>query len=252
MREERDSLEALRRILVPTPGGEQIPLEQLADIRYVRGPEMIRAEDTFLTGYVTFDAAKGVGEVEAAEAVKRRIDGALESGELVLPEGVAKPIFAGTYENQVRTKARLVVLVPLALAITFVLMYLQFRRVGTTLLVFSGSLISASGGFILLWLYGQEGFLAIAPFGFDLQEIFQLGEIKVTIAVWVGFLALFGVDTDNGVIMATYLSQRFDGAKPRSRAELRALVIEAAERRVRPCLMTSATTLLALLPVLTS
>ncbi|MCB9706837.1 MAG: efflux RND transporter permease subunit [Myxococcales bacterium] len=252
MREERDSLEALQRILVSAPSGEQIPLEQLASIRYVRGPQMIRAEDTFLTGYVTFDAARGIGEIEAMEAVGRHLDAAIADGSLVIPEGASRPRLAGTYENQVRTQKRLVLLVPLALAITFVLMYLQFRRVGTTLLVFSGSLISASGGFILLWLYGQEWFMAVAPLGFDLQQIFQVAEVKVTVAVWVGFLALFGVDTDNGVIMATYLSQRFRGAAPASRAEVRALVIEAAERRVRPCLMTTATTLIALLPVLTS
>lgn len=251
MREERDSVDALGRILVPAPGGEQIPLEQLARIRYVRGPQMIRAEDTFLTGYVTFDPAKGVGEVEAVEAVKAALERRIAEGSLVVPEGVSYR-FAGTYENQLRTNQRLLILVPLALAITFVLMYLQFRRVGTTMMVFSGSLLSASGGFVLLWLYGQEGFLAIAPLGFDLRAIFQVHEVEVTVAVWVGFLALFGVDTDNGVIMATYLGQRFRGAAPRQAAEIHAMVIEAAERRVRPCLMTTATTLIALLPVLTS
>ena len=251
MREERDSVEALARILVPAPGGEQIPLSQLAQIRYVRGPQMIRAEDTFLTGYVTFDPAKGVGEVEAAEAVKEALDRRIADGSLVVPEGVSFRL-AGAYEDQVRTSRRLRVLVPLALAITFVLMYLQFRRVGTTLMVFSGSLLSASGGFILLWLWGQEWFLAAAPLGFDLRAIFQVHEVAVTVAVWVGFLALFGVDTDNGVIMATYLGQRFRAGAPPRVAAIRAMVIEAAERRVRPCLMTTATTLIALLPVLTA
>jgi Cu(I)/Ag(I) efflux system membrane protein CusA/SilA len=251
MREERDSLDALERILVPAPGGEQLPLGLLAQIRYVRGPQMIRAEDTFLTGYVTFDPAEGFGEVEAAQAVQSRLDGLLSDGELTLPEGVSYR-FAGSYEDQQRANQRLLLLVPLALAITFILMILQLRRVGTTLIVFSGSLLSASGGFFLIWLFGQEWFLAVSPLGFDLREIFQVHELRVTVAVWVGFLALFGVDTDNGVIMATYLGQKFRGAEVHTRAEIRALVIDAAERRVRPCLMTTATTLIALLPVLTS
>ncbi len=251
MREERDSVEALRRVLVPGKAGEQIPLGQLTKIRYVRGPQMIRSEDTFLNSYVTFDAAEGVGDVEAVEAARSLIDEALASGALVLPDGVSYR-FTGTYENQQRSQARLMILVPLALAVIFMLLYLQFRRTSTALMVFSGMALAAAGGFYLLWLYGQPWFADVTPFGIDVRELFRVQDTKMTVAVWVGFLALFGVATDNGVIVATYLTQTFRAAVPRDVAEVRARVVEAGARRVRPCLMTTATTLLALLPVVTS
>ncbi|MCA9688921.1 MAG: efflux RND transporter permease subunit, partial [Myxococcales bacterium] len=251
MREERDEVEALARVLVPGRAGEQIPLSQLVDLRYVRGPQMIRAEDTFLSGYVTWDPAEGVGEVESVEAAKALLERAIEAGELTVPAGVSYR-FAGTYEHQLRSAARLRILVPIALAVIFVLLYLQFRRTGTALMVFSGMALAAAGGFLIIWLYGQPWFLAGAPLGVDARALFQVGETRVTVAVWVGFLALFGVATDNGVIVATYLTQSFRGAPAMTTAELRERVIEAGARRVRPCLMTTATTLLALLPVITS
>jgi Cu(I)/Ag(I) efflux system membrane protein CusA/SilA len=251
MREDRDSVEAIGRVLVPGRAGEQIPLRQLTSIRYVRGPQMIRGEDTFLNAYVTFDPAEGVGEVEAVEVAQKLIDDRIARGELVVPAGVSYR-FTGTYENQLRSQARLLVLVPLALAVIFMLLYLQFRSTSTALMVFSGMLLAAAGGFYLLWLYGQPWFLDASPFDIDLRELFQVRDTRITVAVWVGFLALFGVATDNGVIVATYLTQTFREFRPRDVAQLRARVIEAGHRRVRPCLMTTATTLLALLPVVTS
>ncbi|MBT8467837.1 MAG: efflux RND transporter permease subunit [Deltaproteobacteria bacterium] len=251
MREERDSVEALQRVLVPMSNGGQIPLEQVSDIRYVRGPQLIRSEDTFLNAYVTFDPSEGIGEVESVHAAQGALQQRIESGELVIPAGVSYR-FAGTYENQIRSAKRLMVLVPLALAIIFVLLYLQFRRTTTALMVFAGVALAASGGFLLIWAYGQSWFMNIAPFGVDLRDLFHVGDTRMTVAVWVGFLALFGIATDNGVIVATYLMQLFRGKSPTSMAEVHQLVIEAGQRRVRPCVMTTATTLLALLPVVTS
>jgi len=251
MREERDSVEALRRVRVAGKSGEQIPLEQLAEIRYVRGPQMIRSEDTFLNSYVTFDPAEGVGEVESVEVAQRLLDDAIASGDLVVPAGVSYR-FTGTYESQIRSQKRLLVLVPLALAVIFMLLYLQFRRTTTALMVFSGMLLAAAGGFYIIWLYGQPWFMDVAPFGVDVRDLFRVGDTRLTVAVWVGFLALFGVATDNGVIVATYLTQTFRGFEARSVQEIRERVIEAGARRVRPCVMTTATTLLALLPVVTS
>ncbi len=251
MREERDEVEALRRVMVSGQAGEQVPLEQLVEIRYVRGPQMIRSEDTFLNGYVTWDPADGIGEVESVEAAREFLDAKIAAGELVVPAGVSYR-FAGTYENQQRSQARLSVLVPIALMVIFMLLYLQFRRTSTALMVFSGMLLAAAGGFILIWLYGQPFFLDVAPFGIELRALFHVGTLRMTVAVWVGFLALFGVATDNGVIVATYLTQSFRDVGLLSVAEIRAKVVEAGHRRVRPCLMTTATTLLALLPVITS
>lgn len=251
MREERDSVEALRGILVAGKNGEQVPLEQVADIRYVRGPQMIRSEDTFLTLYVTFDPVEGVGEIESVEAAQAAIAAAIDEGRLEVPDGVSWR-FAGTYENQVRSQKRLKILVPIALAIIFVLLYLQFRRTSIAIIVFSSMALAAAGGFLLLWLYGKPWFLDGHALGIDWRALLAVGDTRLTVAVWVGFLALFGVATDNGVIVATYLNQTFRGRKPESLDDLRTRVIDAGERRVRPCLMTTATTFLALLPVLTS
>jgi copper/silver efflux system protein len=251
MREERDSVEALRGVLVAGRGGEQVPLELLADIRYVRGPQMIRAENTFLNGYVTFDPVRGVGEVEAVEVARARIQESIAAGELEVPAGVSYR-FVGTYENQVRSEKRLMVLIPVALCVIFMVLVLELRGTAAALMVFTGILLAGAGGFVFIWLYGQPWFLDASPLGVDLRRLFQVGEIRMTVAVWVGFLALFAEATDNGVILATYLRQMFQGDAPATIAAVRQRVIEAGERRVRPCVMITATTMLALLPVVTA
>lgn len=251
MREERDSVEALGRVMIPGKSGEQIPLQQLAEFRYVRGPQMIRSEDTFLSAYVTFDPADGVGDVASVEGAQALLAQRIAEGTLVVPDGVSFR-FSGTYENQIRSQKRLSILVPVALAVIFLLLYLQFRRTTTALFVFSGMALAAAGGFYLLWLYGQPWFLDASVFGVDLRALFQVRPTAMTVAVWVGFLGLFGVATDNGVIVAEYLHQSFRDSAARTPTELREKIVEAGARRVRPCVMTTATTLLALLPVITS
>jgi len=171
----------------------------------------------------------------------------IAEGSLSVPAGISYS-FAGSYENQIRASARLRLVLPLALALIFALLYLQFRSSMIALLVFSGVLVAWSGGFLMLWLYGQNWFLGFA----GLRELFHIAPVNLSVAVWVGFLALFGIATDDGVLMATYLRQRFEGERPADRAELRHRVVEGASRRVRPALMTTATTLLALLPILSS
>ena len=104
----------------------------------------------------------------------------------------------------------------------------------------------------MLWLYGQDWFLNTSLFGADLRELFQVRALNLSVAVWVGFLALFGIATDDGVIMATYLKQTFEKDKPRDKQAVIEAVVKAGKRRIRPCLMTTATTTLALIPVLTS
>ena len=104
----------------------------------------------------------------------------------------------------------------------------------------------------MIWLYGQNWFLNFNFFGDNLRELFHIHPINLSVAVWVGFIALFGIATDDGVVMATYLTQTFDRNTPQNKNEIRASVVEAGEKRIRPCLMTTATTILALLPVLTS
>ena len=250
-RELRDELETLGDILVPTPDGRQIPVRELADIKYRRGPQMIKAEDTFLVSYVLFDKKPGYAEVDVVEDSQAFIQRAIDSGELVVPDGVSFE-FAGSYENQVRAAKRMSIVLPLSLGVIFLLLYFQFRSVGITLMVFSGVFVAWGGGFMMLWLYGQDWFMDIAPFGIDLRELFQVRSFNLSIAVWVGFLALFGIATDDGVVMATRIKQSFDEHKPTTIEGVRAATVEGAHLRIRAALMTSATTILALLPVLTS
>jgi Cu(I)/Ag(I) efflux system membrane protein CusA/SilA len=250
-RETRDSIEALENVRLRTPQGAQIPLSSVADISYVRGPQMIKTEDTFLTAYVVFDKHPGWAEVEVVEKAREFLQKQIDAGELVLPSGVSYK-FAGSWENQVRANATLMVVLPLALALIMVILQLQFRRFSTTLLVFSGVVVAWAGGFIMLWLWGQDWFLDFHLLGRSMREVFQVHGYNLSIAVWVGFLALFGIATDDGVVMATYLRQTFDRDRPTTRESVREAVVIAGKRRVRPCLMTTATTLLALLPVLTA
>ncbi len=250
-RELRDSIESLGRILVPAPDGSQIPMEQLAEIKYVRGPQAIKSEDTFLVGYVLFDMKPGYAEVDVVVDCKEYLEAKIKSGEFDLPAGVSYT-FAGSYENQVRSEKKLMVVLPLALFIIFVIIYLQFNSVATTTIIFSGILVSWAGGFIMIWLYSQPWFLNFSMFGVDMRELFQVHPFNLSVAVWVGFLALFGIAAENGIVMAAYLDQTFAKRTPTSRREIIEATMEAAKRRARPCLMTTATTILALIPVLTS
>lgn len=250
-RELRDSIDSIGAISVPTPDGHQIPLIQLAELRYVRGPQVIKSEDTFLTGYVLFDMKTGEGEVEVVEECQAYLEAAIKSGELVIPAGVSYT-FAGSYENQVRSEKKLRVVLPLALFVIFIILYLQFSRVSTTLLVFSGIAVAWAGGFIMIWLYAQPWFLDFSVLGTNLRELFSVHPINLSVAIWVGFIALFGIATDDGVVIATYLDQSFKANPTESVAGIRAATLEAGSRRIRPCLMTTATTILALVPILTS
>ncbi len=251
MREERDSIEAIGRIFVTTPAGEQVPLEQLTTIRYVKVPQVIKSEDTLLTSYVLFDKVKDAAEVEVVEQASAYLDRLVREGVIKLPAGVQYE-FAGSYQNQKRSSDKLQVLVPLALTIVFLILYMQFRRISTALIIFSGVAICIAGGFTLIWLYGRPWFLDFSLFGVSMRNLFQVGTINLSVAVWIGFIALLGIATDAGVVMATYLSQRFRSQPPTTIEEVHERAMEAGSRRVRPCLMTTATTALALLPVISS
>ncbi len=251
MRELRDQIETLDDILVPASDGTQIPLRQLAEIHYVRGPQAIKSENTFLTGYVLFDKVQNYAEVDVIEECRAYLNSKIDSGELVLPKGVSYN-FAGTYENQLRAQKTLSIVIPLALFIIFIILYLQFRSVLTSMMIFSGIIVAWAGGFLMIWAYGQGWFMDINFFGTNLRELFQMHPINLSVAIWVGFLALFGIASDDGVVMCTYLEQSFKKTQPTNRDEIRKAIIAAGNRRIRPCLMTTATTILALIPVLTS
>ncbi len=251
MRELRDNIESLETILVPAPDGKQIPIGQLAEIRYIRGPQAIKSEDTFLIGYVLFDKLDGWAEVDVVQSAQAYLSARIDAGELIIPEGVSYA-FAGSYENQIRSEARMRIILPLALFLIFMILYMQFKRASTSFIVFTGIFVSWAGGFLMVWLYSQEWFLNFSLLGTNLRELFQMGQVNLSVAVWVGFLALFGIASDNGVIICTYLDQRFKQDQPKTVEDIRKATVAAGTRRIRPAMMTVSTTILALLPVLTS
>lgn len=251
MRERRDSPEAMKNIYVSSPDGKQIPLNLLSEIKYMRGPQVIKSEDTFLTGYVLFDKKKDGAETDTVQQAAEYIDEKIKSGELKIPPGVSYS-FSGNYENQIRSEKRLMIVLPLALFVIFIILYLQFNSMITTAMIFAGIMVAWSGGFIMIWLYGLPWFIDFSLLGVNMRDLFQIHPINMSVAIWVGFLALFGIATDDGVIMATYLDQSFTKNHPDSIEKIRELTVQAGKRRVKPCLMTSATTILALIPILTS
>lgn len=212
---------------------------------------MIKSEDTFLVGYVLFDKKDGYSEVEVVEEAERFIDYQISEKKLKIPDGISYK-FSGTYENQQRAEKRLALIIPLALGIILLLLYLQFRSISTSLMIFLGVAMSFSGAFLLLWFYGQDWFFNFDIGGINFRHLFQIKAINLSVAVWVGFVALFGIATDDGVLMGTYLDQFFDQNEPKNIFEVRNSVVQAGTKRITPAIMTSATTIIALLPVLTS
>ena len=250
-RELRDNPSAIANVLVATAGGSQIPLGELVDIQYQKGPQAIKSEETFLVGYVLFDKIEGVAEVEVVNAAQQAINRQINSGALKVPPGINYK-FSGDYQNQVRAERRLSIVVPLVLVIVFLILYFQFKSVSASLMIFTGIAMAFSGGFILIWLYGQSWFADFSFMGANLRDLFQIQPINLSVAVWVGFIALFGIATDDGVLMGTYLDQSFARNRTRSVGEIRNAVVEAGQKRIRPAVMTTSTTLIALLPILTS
>ena len=228
MREIRDDFDMLPRILVPTPAGAQIPIAQVCDIEYTIGPSMIKSEDTLLVGYVTFNTRER-DEVSVVEDADKLVKAKIASGELNLPKGYYIK-WAGQFENQIRANKRLAVLLPICLFVNFFILYIKFRSVATTLFIYFAIPVSLAGGFILLNIFGYN----------------------LSVAVWVGFIALFGIAVDDGVVIATYLDQTFKKRKIKSIQDAREATVQAGLKRIRPCLMTSATTIIALMPILLS
>ena len=224
-REQRDNLEELQRILVPAASGAQVPISQVAEVRYTLGPQEIKSENTLLVGYVTMNT-RDRDEVSVVEDAEALIQGKIKSGELIFPPGYYYQ-WAGQFENQVRAMNRLKILIPLCLLLDFVLLYFGLKRWWIALLVFSDILVSASGAFIMLFFWGYN----------------------ISVAVWVGFIAMFGVAEDDSVVVSTYIGDLLKERPPGTVQEVRELVVEAGSKRIRPNLMATATTVLGLIPV---
>jgi Cu(I)/Ag(I) efflux system membrane protein CusA/SilA len=223
-RELRDDPEELRRVLVATPGGAQIPIEQVADIRATTGPPMVRSEDGKLVGFVFVDTERPIAEYVAD--AKRVVD-----AEVDLPAGVRLG-WAGQFKYLERARETMTTVLPLTLFLVVLLLYLNTRsfiETGIVLLAVPFSLIGA------VWLL-------------------YLLDYHLSVAVWVGLIALAGLDAETGVVMLLYLTlahkRRKESGRLNDEAELREAIVEGAAGRVRPKLMTVLTTMIALLPVL--
>jgi len=249
--ELRNNPDKIKEIYLSTPTGVQIRLGDLVDIRYEPGPQSIKSEDGFLIGYVLLDKEDGYSEVEVVNNAQDYLQSKIDEGTLVVPNGVSYR-FAGNYEQQVRANKRLAIVIPIALGLIFLILYFHFKSVTTSILVFSGVFVAFAGGFIMIGLYSEEWFLNFDFFDTNMRDLFQVKTINLSVAVWVGFLALFGIATDDGVLVATFLQESFKKNKPKNLKEIQDAVVEGGKRRVKPAMMTTATTILALLPVLTS
>lgn len=239
-RDVRDNLDELGGVLVTTPAGAQIPITEVADIQHVVGPAAIRGINGKLVGYVMFNPVE-VDETTLIQRVEKRVKQAIDGGEVDWPQGYSYR-WVGQYKEAQKANQRLSWIIPIALAMILLLVFLHFRRLSTTLIVFAGVPLGAAGGALMVryWPWMQH-LITGDPQG---------PPIYMTVAVVVGFIALLGVLVDDGVVIGTYIQQRYDRDKPTSKAEIRRVVLEAGSRRIRPTLMTTVTTIIALIPVL--
>jgi Cu(I)/Ag(I) efflux system membrane protein CusA/SilA len=226
-RELRDNLEALQRVLVPTLSGAQVPLAQLADIRMTTGPAMIRDENGLLTGYVYVDI-QGSDLGSYVAKAKRAVD-----AQVALPAGYALE-WSGQYENMLRVRERLKIVVPITLLLIFILLYMNTKSPAKALLVMLAVPFSLIGAVWLLYVLGYN----------------------VSIAVWVGMIALMGLDAETGVFMLLFLDLSYDEAvragRMRTQADLREAIVHGAVKRIRPKMMTVAAAFTGLMPILWS
>ncbi len=224
-RELRDNLPALRRVLVPAPTGAQIPLEQLADIRITKGPPGIKSENARLNAWIYVDIKDidvGTYVDHAQQLVAEQVD---------LPAGYSL-VWSGQFEYMQRAERRLRIVVPVTLAIIFLLLFLNFRNVAECLIVMGSLPFALVGGIWLMYLL----------------------DYNMSVAVGVGFIGLAGVTAEIGVVMLTYLDQAYQARRQEgsslSRSDLQEAIIEGASLRVRPVLMTVGSTFFGLLPIM--
>lgn len=250
-RQERDDLNLLQNIFVTTSKGKSIPLSQVSQLKYRSGPPVIKSENGFLSSYITFEPHSNIAESELISSIENHLSQLMNRKEIILPYGVSYE-FVGDHENQVRSQQTLMMVIPISLFFILFILYIQFNRFQTVLIVYTGVIVSWAGGFCLVGLYNTSWFMNVDFIGINLRELFQIGPIHMSVAVWVGFIALSGIATDDGVLMSHYIQQKLKTTNFNTREELDHLVVAAASQRIRPAMMTTATTLLALIPIIMS
>ncbi|MDP7305584.1 MAG: efflux RND transporter permease subunit, partial [Pirellulaceae bacterium] len=223
----REQIDELSRLPVVSHSGEVVPLQMLAKMKTTWGPGVINSEDARLVAHVSFSPSGVIGDLETVEAVEAALHEAQASGALDLPQGYSwHPV--GSFQNQIEANNRLMVIVPAVVLINLMIIYFQFRNLPVALMIFCQIPVAFAGGMIGLGVMGVE----------------------MNTAIWVGFIALFGISVDDGVVMATYLEQTFRRRRLESAADIRNATVHAGRRRIRPCLMTAVTTFAGLIPVM--
>jgi copper/silver efflux system protein len=224
-RDFRDDIDKLRGVLVGTPSGAQIPLGQVAHVSFGRGPAMIRDEDGALTGYIYIDLKNSDYGGFVSQANRLLHD------KLSLPAGYSFQ-WSGEYELEQRARQRLKLILPVVFFVIFLLLYLVFHSVAEALVLIFPTIYAMSGGLLLQWLL----------------------KYNFSVAVAVGYIALFGIAVETGVVMVVYLHEAFESkkqaGKPMTSEDLEEAVMEGAVRRLRPKLMTVCAVLASLLPIL--
>jgi len=230
MRELRDSPEALERIFVPSPSGEHIPLAQVAKLKRTPGPAMISSENTLPYARIFINVNQDkIGLIDFVNLAKKAVDDEIKSGRINLPAGYFIS-WSGQFESEMESRKKLVPSLIICIIVILLLLYMAFKSFGTLLIISSGIPVSLMGGIILLFFMG----------------------FKFSTAVWVGFIALFGVATDNAVVLLSCLDDLFRKKIPESVEDIRKTVIEGGFLRIRPAMMTTMTTIIALIPVMIS
>jgi Cu(I)/Ag(I) efflux system membrane protein CusA/SilA len=224
-RDFRDNLEELSRVLISTASVAQIPISEVAKVSFSRGPAMIRDEDGQLTGYIYIDlnTTDYGGFVSQASQLLRQ--------KLQLPAGYTYQ-WAGEYEFQLRARERLKIILPVVFSVIFLLLYMVFHSVTEAMVLIFPTFYAMTGGLILQWLLGYN----------------------FSVAVWVGYIALFGIAVETGVVMVVYLHESLDkrigSGHPLTNVDIHEAAIEGAVQRLRPKLMTVSAVLASLIPIL--
>ncbi|RMF45202.1 MAG: efflux RND transporter permease subunit [Planctomycetota bacterium] len=233
-RDLREKVDELVDLPVVTPAGATVPLGELAHLETTWGPGAVNSENARLVAHVAFSTSGALGDLESVERIEQSLLDAQKLPEsdpqhLHLPAGYSIEA-VGSFRNQVEANRRLMWIIPMVLLVNLFLIYLQFRNIPISLAVFSGIPVAFAGGMLAVaWMH-----------------------VELNTAVWVGFIALFGIAVDDGVVMATYIHQLLSRRRIRSVADVRNTIYEAGLKRIRPCVMTTATTIVALIPVMIS
>lgn len=230
LRELRDNAESLEKIFIPTSDGAHIPLAAIANLKKAPGPAVINAENTLTYARVFINVDQDQqGLIDFVNEAKKEVKKEIKNGKLVLPSGYYIS-WSGQFESEMESRKKLVPSLIICLAVIIVILYMAFKNFNSLLILLTGLPLSLMGGIILLFFLN----------------------FKFSTAVWVGFIALFGVATDNAVVLLSALDDLFRKKVPKSIEEVRGMVIEGGLLRIRPAIMTTATTILALLPVMLS